>query len=262
MSDCKLPILLSSNWSDEDVEILKNSLKNKLGPKNFIQKILKYFSDKENNFEIKKIEKDEEKKKIAEQAVQETQEPLHSSFLVIHYPTLSKKTTPWFVEVKKNGNKLKSSIISFEQKNDETIFKNKAIIFLKHVYENEFEKQKIKNLQTELAAHQKKTEIQKNQKNVEKKIEKVEEIFEKVKKKSTEESPSNLKIMDYNFLPDFLDSSFCYIELLEKPGTEKKVDISVYEKDENIKQKLHQTDFANQDKICSLLIEHCNAGSV
>lgn len=262
MSDCKLPILLSSNWSDEDVEILKNSLKIKLGPKNFIQQILKYFSDKENNFEIKKIEKDEEKKKIAEKAVQETQEPLHSSFLVIHYPTLSEKTTPWFVKVEKIGSELKSSIISFKEKNDEPIFKNKAIIFLKHVYENEFEKQKIENLKKILAAHQKKTEIQKIEENVEKNIKKVVEKFEKVEEKPIEESPSNLKIKDYNFFPDFLDSSFCYIELLEKPGTEKKVGISVYEKDENIKQKLRQTDFAEQDDICSLLIEHCNVGSV
>jgi len=258
MSDCKLPILLSSNWSDEDVEILKKSLKIKLGPENFIQK---YFSHKENNFEIKKIEKDEEKKKIAEKAVQETQEPLHSLFLVIHYPTLSEKTTPWFVEVEKIGSKLKSSIISFKQKDYKTIFKNKAIIFLKHVYENQLEKKEIEILETALVAH-KETTIQKIEKNIEKKIEKVEEKFEKVKEKSIEESPSNLIIMDYDFFPDFLESSFCYIELLEKPGTEKKVDISVYEKDKNIKQKLHQTDFANQDEIWSLLIKHCNAGSV
>lgn len=248
MSDCKLPILLSSNWSDEDVEILKKSLKNKLGPKNFIQKILKYFSDKENNFEIKKIEKDEEKKKIAEKAVQKTQEPSHSSFLVIHYPTLSEKTTPWFVKVEKIGSKLNSSIISFKEKDYKTIFKNNAIIFLKHVYENEFEKQKIKDWEKILAPLEKKTTKQ--------------NIEEKVEEKSTEESPSYLKIKDYNFFPDFLDSSFCYIELLEKPGTEKKVDISVYEKDENIKQKLRQTEFADQDEICSLLIKHCNAGSV
>lgn len=262
MSDCKLPILLSSNWSDEDVESLKNSLKNKLEPKNFIQKILKYFSDKENNFEIKKIKKDKEKKKIAEKAVQETQEPSHSSFLVIHYPTLSEKTTPWFVEVKKNGNKLKSSIISFERNDYETIFKNKAIIFLKHVFENELENQEIQNLEKILAAQKKKNTVQKFEENIEKKIEKVEEKFEKVEEKPIEESPSNLKIKDYNFLPDFLDTSFCYVELLEKPGTEKKVDISVYKKDENIIKKLRQTDFAKQDEICSLLIERCNVGSV
>jgi hypothetical protein len=257
MSDCKLPILLSSNWLDEDVESLKNLLKKKLDPENFIQK---YFH-KENNFEIKKIEKDEEKKKIAEKAVQETQEPSHSSFLVIHYPTLSKKPTPWFVEVDKIGSKLKSSIISFKPKDYETIFKNKAIIFLKHVYENQLEKKEIEILETALAAH-KKTTIQKIEENIEKKIEKVEEKFEKVKEKPTEESPSNLKIMDYNFLPDFLDTSFCYVDLLEKPGTEKKVDISVYKKDKNIKQKLHQTEFAKQDEICSLLIGRCNVGSV
>lgn len=261
MSDCKLPILLSSNWSDEAVESLKNSLKKKLEPQNIIQKILKYFSDKENNFEIKKIKKDEEKKKIAEKAVQETQEPSHSSFLVIHYPTLSKKPTPWFVEVEKIGSKLKSSIISFKQKDYETIFKNKAIIFLKHVYENELENQKIKILETELAAH-KKTTIQKIEENIEKKFEKIEEKFEKVEEKSIEESPSNLKIMDYDFLPDFFDTSFCYVELLEKPGTEKKIDISVYKKDKNITKKLRQTDFAKQDEICSLLIEHCDVGSV
>lgn len=258
MFDCKLPILLSSNWSDEDVESLKKSLKNKLGPENFIQK---YFSHKENNFEIKKIEKDEEKKKIAEKAVQETQEPLHSSFLVIHYPTLSEKTTPWFVKVEKIGSELKSSIISFKERNDEPIFKNKAIIFLKHVYENELEKKEIQNLEKILAPLEK-TEIQNIEEHVEKNIKKVVEKFEKVEEKPIDESSSDLIIMDYNFFPDFLDSSFFYIELLEKPGTEKKVDISVYEKDENIKQKLRQTDFANQDEICSLLIEHCNAGSV
>ena len=194
MSDCKLPILLSSNWLDEDVESLKNLLKKKLDPENFIQK---YFH-KENNFEIKKIEKDEEKKKIAEKAVQETQEPSHSSFLVIHYPTLSKKPTPWFVEVDKIGSKLKSSIISFKQEDYETIFKNKAIIFLKHVYENELENQEIEILKTELVAH-KETTIQ----NIKKKIEMVEEKFEKVEEKSIEESPSNLIIMDYDFFPDF-----------------------------------------------------------
>lgn len=259
MSDCKLPILLSSNWSDEDVESLKNLLKNKLEPKNIIQKILKYFSDKENNFEIKKIEKDEEKKKIAEKAVQKIQEPSHSSFLVIHYPTLSEETTPWFVKVEKNGNELKSSIISFKRKDYETIFKNKSVIFLKHVYENEFEKQEIQNLKNQLAAH-KKTTIQNIEENIKKKIKKIEEKFEKVKEKSIEESSSDLKIMDYDFLPDFLDTSFCFVQLLEKPGTEKKVDISVYEKDKNITKELRQRDFAKQDEIFSELMNYCNAG--
>jgi len=261
MSACKLPILLSSNWSDEDVESLKNVLKKKLEPKSFIRKILNYFSDKENNFEIKKIKREKEKKKIAEKAVQKIKKPSHSSFLVIHYPTLSEKPIPWFVEVEKIGSKLKSSIISFQQKDYEAIFKNKSIIFLKHVYENELENQEIEILKTELAAH-KETIIQTFEENIKKKIEKVEEKFKKIEGKSIEESPSDLIIMDYDFFPDFVDTSFCYVELLEKPGTEKKVDISVYEKDENIKQKLRQTEFANQDEICSLLIKHCNAGSV
>ena len=132
---------------------------------------------------------------------------------------------------------------------------------MKHVYENQLEKKEIQNLKKILAAH-KKTTIQKIDEKVEEKIEKVKEKFEKVEEKPIDESSSDLIIMDYNFFPDFLDSSFFYVELLEKPGTEKKVDISVYEKDENIKQKLRQTEFANQDEICSLLIKHCNAGSV
>lgn len=254
MSACKLPILLSSNWSDEDVESLQNVLKKKLEPKSFIRKILNYFSDKENNFEIKKIKREKEKKKIAEKAVQKIEKPSHSSFLVIHYPTLSEKTTPWFVEVEKNGNKIKSSIISFQQKDYDTIFKNKSIIFLKHVYENELEKQEIQILKKKLAAH-KETIIQKIEENIKKKIKEFEG-------KSIQESTSDLKIMDYDFLPDFLGTSFCYVELLEKPGTEKKVDISVYEKDENITKKLHQTKFENKAEICSLLIESCYVGSV
>ena len=113
------------------------------------------------------------------------------------------------------------------------------------------DKEEIEILKKKIAAH-KETIIQIFEENIKKKIE----------GKSIEESPSDLIIMDYDFFPDFVDTSFCYVELLEKPGTEKKVDISVYEKDENIKQKLRQTEFANQDEICSLLIKHCNAGSV
>jgi hypothetical protein len=125
---------------------------------------------------------------------------------------------------------------------------------LKHVYENELEKQEIQILKKKLAAH-KETIKQKIKENIKKEIKKIEG-------KSIQESPSDLIIMDYDFLPDFVDTSFCYVDLLEKPGTENKVDISVYKKDKNIKQKLHQTDFAEQDEICSLLIKSCNVGSV
>jgi uncharacterized coiled-coil protein SlyX len=258
MAGRKLPILLSSNWPQEDVETFENELNEKIEPKTVVEKIEFFFSDKRKNFEIKKIEKDEEKKKIAEKAVQKrTLKSLHSPFFVIHFPILSEKSTSWIVKVEKKGSKLKSSIILSKENDYESLIKNESVIFLKHVYENKFEQQKIDELKKMLKP--KETIVQK----IEKKIEKVEEKFEKVEETSIEEFPSNLEEMKYNFLPDFfVDRNFCYVKLIEKPGTEKSVIISVYQKDINTTSNLRETKFSDKENIYSLLIKNCNVGSV